>query len=162
MNELASSLETKKSDDAEREKRQRLAADANDRQCKNVNPEDQLLASRQIETYQVQVSLKGTELLGAKVLGQDRSREVSDISNAKGLTRIRPEDYLGVISRCGQQLSFALKHLVKTAGELLWNPSLSRSRIMQGDRISFDNRVIRHDGGMYESEWESGRKRCGG
>ena len=99
--------------------------------------------------------MEGAELLGAKVLGKNGSRKVSDIGNAKGLTGLRPEDDLGMIGGSCQQLGFALQHLVETAGELLWNSSLSRSGIMQGVSLRVDNGINRHDGGVC-SEWRIG------
>lgn len=94
-------------------------------------------------TYQVEVPLEGAELLGAKVLGQDGSRELGNICDAECFPRFRPEDDLGMISRCSDKLALALQHLIETTRELLWYSSLAGSRVVQsgdstGKRCSWE------------------------
>ena len=88
-------------------------------------------------THQVKVSLEGAELLGAKVLWQDRSGELGYISNTECFSRLRPEDDLRVLWRGFNELALALKHLVEATRELLWHSTLSRSRVMQSGDSTF-------------------------
>lgn len=82
------------------------------------------------ETYKVQISLKGAELLCAKILWKNRIGEFSNIKDAKCRARIGPADHMGVIKNgfVFNQLGFAIQHLVQSTRELLRHTSFSGAR----------------------------------
>mmetsp|Transcript_14653 Transcript_14653/g.30253 ORF Transcript_14653/g.30253 Transcript_14653/m.30253 type:complete len:225 (-) Transcript_14653:8-682(-) len=95
------------------------------------------------KAIQIEVSLKGAELLGAKVLREDRVGEFCHIKDAKGFSRIRPHNGTagGEGSRCGRLLlghfGFILEHLVKASRKLLRDTSLPSAGEAEGGEWTF-------------------------
>ena len=63
-------------------------------------------------TYQVEVPLERTKLLGSKVFWQDGVGKFSDIKNSEGFPRIGPCYHLVMARICLGLLSLAFQHFV--------------------------------------------------
>lgn len=92
--------------------------------------------SHMCKAYQIQVSLKGAELLGAEIARENCTRKLLNISNAKRPPRFWPGDNERFVWLCSSQSSLALEHFIQSPWKLLRNSTLSSAGVWQCRKIA--------------------------